>query len=550
MATTIQNLHSLSAGNLPGDLLPGQVAYNLSDGDVYLGNGGNNYLDTLGNVIGPAIITGQGWQQAIFNASPVNGSAILGGLYDAIINEVTATTAAGITAGLTAGDPLPASAAGNTDVYVLVQVGGTMTPPAPTGDAEVGDWIISTGNGWSLINQSSVTIPAQNVTVVPTGDITSTNVQSAIQELDTQKYDQAGGPIGGKVIIDTGLADADALSILSGGGAQIEGELNVDGAVTFGDTLTATGAIVSGGSVSCSGVTSNGSVIVTGAVTATAAVTGASGSFGTLAVSSTSSFVGAITSNILSVAQSLNVGTAAGGDSMVVQAASSFTQPATFSAAANFSDDNSFSGLKTTTFAAGTTLDVQGKFKLASANDATVNGANLASQLLPLAAILTMPTGVLPTYGDWARCEGQSLDRTTYATLFALIGTTYGSSSGTTFKIPDYRGLFLRGCDQNGTVNESNGTKAGTAGRLPGSTQVDAFRSHNHKLLDVNGTPLQSQWRNSFDTLGSGNPGTGFLGGLTSSGNVWASLPYTSTEGGSDETVPVNMAVQFIMRIK
>jgi hypothetical protein len=425
-----------------------------------------------------------------------------------------------------------------------------MTPPAPAGDAEVGDWIISTGNGWSLINQSNVTIPAQNVTVVPTGTISSTNVQSALLELDLQKYNQAGGTIGGKVQIDTGLPDADALSILNGGGAEIQGLLDVGGAATFGSTVTSTGAILTGGSVTCVGVTSTGTVAVTGAVTATGAVTGASGSFGTLAVAGTSNFTGSITSNILSVAQTLNVGTTAGGDSMVVQAASSFTQPASFSAAANFSDNNSFSGVKTTTFTSGTTLAVQGKFNLASANDATVNGANLASQLLPLAAILTMPTGVLPTQGDWARCEGQSLDRTTYAALFALIGTTYGSSSGTTFKIPDYRGLFLRGCDQNGTVNQANGTKAGTAGRAPGSTQVDAFRSHSHALLDQNGNALQSQWRNAFDTVGSGNPGTGFLGGLTSTGNVWASLPYTSTEGGSTETVPVNMAVQFIMRIK
>jgi hypothetical protein len=547
MATTIQNLHSLNAGNLPGDLLPGQVAYNLADGFVYLGNGGNEYLDTLGNAIGPAA-PGQGWQQAVFNASPINGSVIFGGLYDAIVNEVTAVTAQGTTAGLTVGDPLPAAGVGNTDVYVLVQVGGTMTPPAPAGDAETGDWIISTGTAWSLVDQSNVTIPAQNVTVVPTGDLASTNVQSALQELDVQKYDQAGGAIGGKVIIDTGLPDADALVIQSGGGAQIEGILGVGGTASFGDSISAATTGTFGGAVTAAGVTSNGNIVTTGAVTATGAVTGAAGSFSSLTVSGTSTLTGTVTTNILNVAQSLTVGTVATGDSMVVQANSSFTSPASFSDAVNLSGDNNFSGTKTTTFATTTTLNVQGKFNLTTANGNTVGGANLASQLVPLGTVLMFPSFTLPTAGDWARCDGSALSRTAYPELFALLGTTYGSTA-TTFNLPDYRGLFLRGWDQNGTVNISAGTKAGTAGRLPGVTQVDSFRQHRHALLDQNGTPLQDQWRNSFDTVGQGNPGTGFLGGLTSTGNVWASLPYTQTVGGN-ETAPVSMTVCFIMRIK
>jgi microcystin-dependent protein/cytoskeletal protein CcmA (bactofilin family) len=543
MATTIQNLHSLSAGSLPGDLLPGQVAYNLADGFVYLGSGGNSYLDTLGNVIGTATVPGQGWQQAIFNSGPVNGSAIFGGLYDAVINEVTSVTAAGTVAGLTVGDPLPASGAGNTDVYVLVQVGGTLTPPAPAGTAEVGDWIISTGNGWSLINQSSVTIPAQNVTVVPTGDIASTNVQSALLELDLQTYNQAGGAIGGKVIIDTGLPDIDALVIQNGGGAQIEGPLSADGAANFGSTMTVTGPIITGGSVSCSGVTSAGNVVVTGAVTATGAVSGASGTFGTLAVSSTSNFTGAISANILSVAQSLNVGTAAGGDNMVVQATSSFTAPASFSDVANFSADNNFSGVKTTTFAASTTLNVQGKFNLSSGANATVNGAVLANQLIPVGGIIIWPATAVPTTPGFVRCDGAALNRTTYAALFAIIGTTYGAGNGTTtFNVPDYRGVFLRGDGQNSSINNAAGVKAGTAGRLTGSSQVDSFASHNHNMVDANGANINTNWRNLTDSINAGGGS-----GLTSGGNVNFGLPRVSNTGGG-ETNPVNVAVTYLIR--
>ena len=43
-------------------------------------------------------------------------------------------------------------------------------------------------------------------------------------------------------------------------------------------------------------------------------------------------------------------------------------------------------------------------------------------------------------------CDGSAVSRTTYPALFASIGTTYGAGNGTTtFNLPDYRGVFLRG---------------------------------------------------------------------------------------------------------
>lgn len=46
----------------------------------------------------------------------------------------------------------------------------------------------------------------------------------------------------------------------------------------------------------------------------------------------------------------------------------------------------------------------------------------------------------------WLYCNGQAVSRTTYAALFAEIGTTYGAGDGsTTFGIPDMRGFFMMG---------------------------------------------------------------------------------------------------------
>ena len=55
----------------------------------------------------------------------------------------------------------------------------------------------------------------------------------------------------------------------------------------------------------------------------------------------------------------------------------------------------------------------------------------------------------------WLLCFGQSISRTTYATLFTAIGTTYGSVSGTTFNLPDMRGQVTAGLDNMGGTSRN-----------------------------------------------------------------------------------------------
>ncbi len=71
-------------------------------------------------------------------------------------------------------------------------------------------------------------------------------------------------------------------------------------------------------------------------------------------------------------------------------------------------------------------------------------------------AMQAAPTGFLI-------CDGRAISRTTYASLFAAIGTLYGVGDGsTTFNLPDLRGEFIRGWD---------GTRGEDAGRTFGSWQ-------------------------------------------------------------------------------
>ena len=80
-------------------------------------------------------------------------------------------------------------------------------------------------------------------------------------------------------------------------------------------------------------------------------------------------------------------------------------------------------------------------------------------------AMNTAPAGYL-------KANGALVSRTTFATLFAAIGTTFGAGDGsTTFALPDLRGEFLRGWDDGRAVD---------SGRGIGTAQGDAFGSHSH----------------------------------------------------------------------
>ena len=76
-------------------------------------------------------------------------------------------------------------------------------------------------------------------------------------------------------------------------------------------------------------------------------------------------------------------------------------------------------------------------------------------------AMSTPPAG-------WLKANGEAVSRTTYATLFAAIGTTFGSGDGsTTFNLPDLRGEFMRGWDDGRGVD---------SGRAFGSAQLDQMQ--------------------------------------------------------------------------
>jgi microcystin-dependent protein len=92
---------------------------------------------------------------------------------------------------------------------------------------------------------------------------------------------------------------------------------------------------------------------------------------------------------------------------------------------------------------------------------------NTATDVAPL-----MPPGTIIMYGadsapaGWLGCEGGTVSRTTYAALFAVIGTNFGAGDGsTTFTLPNFNDRVAAGKATNVGYSPS-GTTIGSSGIL------------------------------------------------------------------------------------
>lgn len=98
---------------------------------------------------------------------------------------------------------------------------------------------------------------------------------------------------------------------------------------------------------------------------------------------------------------------------------------------------------------------------MSNARNLSRAGASAVGGMAPTGVVLPFAGSSAPT--GWLLCFGQAVSRTTYATLFTAIGTTYGAGDGsTTFLLPDLRGRVAAGTDNMGGTAASRLTTAGS----------------------------------------------------------------------------------------
>jgi phage-related tail fiber protein len=161
-----------------------------------------------------------------------------------------------------------------------------------------------------------------------------------------------------------------------------------------------------------------------------------------------------------------------------------------------------------------------------------VDPAGFTPSGIPTGQIIHVALSSAPT--GYLKANGAAVSRSTYAALFAAIGTTFGAGDGsTTFNVPDLRGEFVRGWDDSRGVDSS---------RSLGSAQADAFQGHRHQL--VGGRNDNPNFHEQGGVRGHIGPGWAQNEDF---GDGWIRNPTTDSVNGAPrtaaETRPRNIAL-------
>ena len=152
----------------------------------------------------------------------------------------------------------------------------------------------------------------------------------------------------------------------------------------------------------------------------------------------------------------------------------------------------------------------------------------------PTGAVFAVAHSTVPS--GYLECNGAAVSRSTYANLFSVLSTTYGSGNGSsTFNLPDLRGEFIRGWDNSRGVD---------SGRSIASTQADENKAHTHGVTDP-GHIHQVAYSNSDS--GDGvieESGTG-LSGYEPTESATTGISIASS---GSEARPRNIAMMYVIK--
>lgn len=183
-----------------------------------------------------------------------------------------------------------------------------------------------------------------------------------------------------------------------------------------------------------------------------------------------------------------------------------------------------------------------GTVKSLTAADITlINNALQDIEDLKLCIEDPAPTGFIGLWGEdtlpegWLLCNGAAVSRSTYAGLFAKIGTKYGTGDGsTTFNLPDFRDRYPIGSGTNLT-----GTQV--AEQLP---NITGRRSEFSMYINASGTTEALTVTQTGYTLASGSDSENCRRSTLSFNASNSNSVYTD----NGKIYPASIALNFIIK--
>jgi microcystin-dependent protein len=157
--------------------------------------------------------------------------------------------------------------------------------------------------------------------------------------------------------------------------------------------------------------------------------------------------------------------------------------------------------------------------------------SSIQTQLNALSAAITVavPAGVIVPYAGadnfiptgYFLCDGQAISRTTYATLFGVISTTYGvGDNSTTFNVPNLKGKVPVGLDSTQVEFDARGETGGVKEVTLDVTQIPAH-SHSGQIVFDSGNDYGSGSSGvTANGIGDSQPSVGTTGGGLAHNNL------------------------------
>ena len=201
----------------------------------------------------------------------------------------------------------------------------------------------------------------------------------------------------------------------------------------------------------------------------------------------------------------------------------------------------------TSTFTGAAALNGGGTSTTATTGDNSTKIATTAFvQTAITAAVLSgtiqmWPTASAPT--GYLLCNGAAVSRTTYAALYAVVGTTFGVGDGsTTFNLPDYTNRMPIGVGSTAALAGTGGSKdAITVSHT--HTITDPGHQHNTSVTNSALFPATGQI-----TIGYGGPGS-YPATIFTMDNATTGISVNSAgSSGTNANLPPYLGINFIIK--